>query len=72
VVFIITGLYSFYTMKVIYYGTPAGYEKPKVSRLLDVPLYVVAFFSVAFIFPPLSTALLSGLKVVLGIGGVMP
>uniref|UniRef100_A0A7C2S9Q3 NADH dehydrogenase n=1 Tax=Archaeoglobus fulgidus TaxID=2234 RepID=A0A7C2S9Q3_ARCFL len=71
-VFIISGLYSFYTMKIIYYGKPAGYERPRFSRLLDAPLYVVAFFSVAFIFPPLATALLGGLKVVLGIGGVMP
>ena len=71
-VFIISGLYSFYTMKVIYYGKPAGYEKPKFSRLLDFPLYVIAFFSVAFIFPPLSTALLSGMKILLGIGGGIP
>jgi len=72
VVFIISGLYSFYTMKVIYYGTPAGYEKPKFSRLLDLPLYVIAFFSVAFVFPPLATALLGGLKIALGVGGVVP
>lgn len=70
-VFIISGLYSFYTMKIIYYGRPAGYEKPKFSRLLDFPLYVIAFFSIAFIFPPLSTALLSGMKSIL-LGGVMP
>ncbi|MEM0302820.1 MAG: complex I subunit 5 family protein [Archaeoglobaceae archaeon] len=69
-VFIISGLYSFYTMKEIYYGTPMSYEKPKFSRLLDLPLYAIAFFSVAFIFPPLAPALLDGIK--LALGGVMP
>ncbi|MCS7144595.1 MAG: complex I subunit 5 family protein [Archaeoglobaceae archaeon] len=69
-VFVISGLYSFYTMREIYYGTPIGYEKPKFSRLLDLPLYAIAFFSVAFIFPPLAPALLEGIKLVLG--GVMP
>jgi len=66
-VFIISGLYSFYTMKSIYYGTPMKYEKPKFSRLLDVPLYAIAFFSVAFIFPPLAPALLDGLGASLGV-----
>ncbi len=69
-VFIISGLYSFYTMKTIYYGKPAGYEKPRFSRLLDVPLYCIAFFSFAFIFPPLATALLDGIR--LALGGVVP
>ncbi len=69
-VFIISGLYSFYTMRVIYYGKPAGYKKPKFSRLLDAPLYVIAFFSIAFIFPPLATALLDGIRMV--VGGVVP
>lgn len=64
-VFIISGFYSFYTMKVIYYGKPAGYEKPKFSKLLDAPLYIIAFFSVIFIFPPLATALISGLDLAL-------
>jgi len=52
-VFVISGLYSFYT--------------PKFSKLLDVPLYAIAFFSVAFIFPPLAPALLDGLRAVLGV-----
>ncbi|MDI9646229.1 MAG: complex I subunit 5 family protein [Archaeoglobales archaeon] len=69
-VFILSGLYSFYTMKVIYYGKPAQLERPKISRLLDAPLYFIAFFSVAFLFPPLSTALIEGINYVLG--GVMP
>ena len=69
-VFVISGLYSFYTMREIYYGTPLGYEKPKFSRLLDLPLYAIAFFSVAFIFPPLAPALLDGIRFVLG--GVLP
>ncbi|MFN3384337.1 MAG: complex I subunit 5 family protein [Archaeoglobaceae archaeon] len=66
-VFIISGLYSFYTMRSIYYGTPLKYEKPKFSRLLDVPLYAIALFSVAFIFPPLAPALLDGIKAVVGV-----
>ncbi|MEM2324638.1 MAG: complex I subunit 5 family protein [Archaeoglobaceae archaeon] len=66
-VFIISGLYSFYTMRSIYYGTPMKYEKPKFSRLLDFPLYAIAFFSVAFIFPPLASALLDGIKAVIGV-----
>lgn len=66
-VFVISGLYSFYTMRSIYYGTPLKYEKPKFSRLLDVPLYAIAFFSVAFIFPPLAPALLDGIKAVVGV-----
>lgn len=69
-VFVISGLYSFYTMREIYYGTPIGYEKPRFSRLLDLPLYAIAIFSVAFIFPPLAPALLDGIKLVLG--GVLP
>ncbi len=69
-VFVISGLYSFYTMREIYYGTPLGYEKPKFSRLLDLPLYAIAFFSVAFIFPPLAPALVDGIGYVLG--GVLP
>jgi NADH-quinone oxidoreductase subunit M len=70
IVFIISGLYSFYTMRVIYYGKPAGYERPRFSRLLDFPLYAIAFFSFAFIFPPLATTLLDGIRLVLG--GVVP
>ncbi|MDK2876561.1 MAG: hypothetical protein PWQ22_971 [Archaeoglobaceae archaeon] len=69
-VFVISGLYSFYTMREIYYGTPMGYEKPKFSRLLDLPLYAIAFFSIAFLFPPLAPALLDGIK--LALGGVLP
>ncbi|MEM4523570.1 MAG: F420H(2):quinone oxidoreductase, partial [Archaeoglobaceae archaeon] len=66
-VFIISGLYSFYTMRSIYYGTPMHYEKPKFSRLLDVPLYAIAFFSIAFIFPPLAPALLDGIRSIVGV-----
>ena len=65
-VFIISGLYAFYTMRVIYYGRPIGYEKPKFSRLLDVPLYVIGILSFAFVFPPLAEILLKGLKIALG------
>ena len=67
-VFIISGLYAFYTMRVIYYGRPFGYEKRKFSRLLDVPMFIIGFLSFAFVFPPLARILLSGLK--LAFGGV--
>lgn len=69
-VFVISGLYSFYTMREIYYGTPMQYEKPRLNRLLDLPLYAIAFFSIAFIFPPLAPALLDGIRLV--VGGVLP
>lgn len=69
-VFIISGLYSFYTLKKVFYGTPKDYEKAGVSRFLDVPLYVVGVLSILFIFPPLATVLLHALKI--GLGGVIP
>jgi len=47
-VFIISGWYSFYTMKRIFYGTPKDMERPRISRLLDVPLYVIGVISIAF------------------------
>ncbi len=67
-VFIISGLYSFYTMKRIYYGTPMDYEKVKISRLLDTPLYVIAALSILFILPPLATWFVN--SVVAFMGGV--
>ena len=67
-VFIISGLYSFYTMKRIYYGTPMDYEKVKISRLLDAPLYVIAALSILFVFPPLATVFVN--SIVAFIGGV--
>jgi len=69
-VFIISGLYSFYTLKKIFYGTPKDYEKAGVNRFLDVPLYVIGVLSILFIFPPLATVLLHSLKI--GLGGVLP
>ncbi len=54
-VFIISGLYSFYTMKRIYYGRVRDYEKAKVNRLLDTPLYIIGAISILFILPPLAT-----------------
>jgi len=68
-IFILSGWYSFYTLKNIFYGTPKGYERPKISRYLDVPLYLIGIFSIIFIFPPLITMLLDGLKAVIG-GGI--
>ncbi len=74
-VFIISGLYSFYVLKKIFYGTPRKeYEKAKVHRFLDVPLYIIGILSMIFIFPPLITSLLQGLKInlSLSLGGVIP
>ena len=70
IVFIISGLYSFYTLRRIYYGTPRDYKKARVPRLLDTPLYVIGVISIIFIFPPLAPLLLDALK--LGLGGVLP
>jgi len=65
-VFIISGLYSFYTMKRIYYGTPMDYEKVKISRLLDAPLYVIAALSILFVFPPLATLFVNSIVAFMG------
>ncbi len=67
-VFILSGLYSFYTMKRIYYGKPMEYEKVKISRLLDAPLYVIAAISILFLLPPLATWFVN--SVVAFLGGV--
>ena len=69
-VFIISGWYSFYTQKRIFYGSPKVTRKANISRLLDVPLYFICMISIAFLFPPLATLLLKNLK--LCIGGVVP
>ena len=68
-IFILSGWYSFYTLKKIFYGTPKEMERPRISRYLDVPLYLIGIFSIIFIFPPLITMLLNGLKIIIG-GGV--
>ncbi len=70
-VFIISGWYSFYTFRRIFYGTPKEMERPKICRLLDVPLYVIGIISIAFLFPPLATLLLKSLKICI-LGGVLP
>ena len=70
-VFIISGWYSFYTLKKIFYGTPKGLEKPSISRFLDTPLYVIGVISIVFIFPPLATLFLKSLKLCV-LGGVVP
>lgn len=75
IVFIISGLYSFYVLRKIFYGTPREeYKKAKVHRFLDLPLYIIGLLSMLFIFPPLITCLLQGLKISLGlsVGGVIP
>ncbi len=69
-VFIVSGWYSFYTLRRIFYGTPREMETPAVSRLLDAPLFVIGIISILFIFPPLATLFLRSLK--LCIGGVLP
>ncbi|HIP58012.1 MAG TPA: NADH dehydrogenase [Archaeoglobus profundus] len=68
--FIISGWYSFYTQKRIFYGSPRIMRKANVSRLLDVPPYFICIISIALLFPPLVTLLLKNLK--LCIGGVVP
>ena len=68
-VFILSGLYSFYTMKRIYYGRVMSYERARVSRLLDTPLYIIACISILFILPPLATWFVNAVVGFLG-GGV--
>jgi NADH-quinone oxidoreductase subunit M len=66
-IFILSGFYCFYTIRLIFYRTPMeGYEKARIHRLLDTPLYIIGLLSVIFIFPPLATALIQSLKVYLG------
>jgi NADH-quinone oxidoreductase subunit M len=67
-IFILSGLYSFYTIRLIFYRTPVkGYEKARVPLLLNTPLYVNGLLAVLLIFPPLITALIQGLKISLGL-----
>lgn len=70
-VFILSGWYSFYTLKKIFYGTPRGLERPKIHRFLDTPLYIIGVISIVFIFPPLATLFLKSLKLCV-LGGVVP
>jgi len=65
-VFIISGLYSFYTMKRIYYGKPADFSKVAVHRMLDSPLYVIAAISILLLLPPLAGWFLDALINLLG------
>lgn len=68
IVFIISGLYSFYTMKRIYYGSVRDYEKVRVSRMLDLPLYVIGTISFLFVLPPLATWFVDAVLTFLGGG----
>jgi NADH-quinone oxidoreductase subunit M len=70
-IFILSGWYSFYTLKRIFYGKPKGMETPRFSRYIDVPLYMIGILSILFLFPPLITALLDGLKIII-FGGALP
>ncbi len=48
--FVVSGLYSFYTMKRVYYGRPKNYE-PKASPLsVKIPLYSIGLVSIALLF----------------------
>jgi len=49
-VFVISGLYSFYTMKNVFYGKPKDYPVKKPSLLLVTPLYAIGIVSIALLF----------------------
>ncbi|WP_457549646.1 complex I subunit 5 family protein [Archaeoglobus sp.] len=49
-VFIVSGLYSFYTMKNVFYGKPKDYPVKKPSLLLVTPLYAIGIVSIALLF----------------------
>ncbi len=67
-VFILSGLYSFYTMKRVYYGTPKDYSKVDVSRFLDVPLYIIACISILLLLPPMATWFINSILSIFGGG----
>jgi len=61
-VFILSVVYGFYTMRVVFYGRPrANLEVAHVDRLLDVPMYLLAAFSVLLLLPPLATGIIHSL-----------
>ena len=49
-VFVVSGLYSFYTMKNVFYGKPKDYPVKKPSLLLVTPLYAIGIVSIALLF----------------------
>ncbi|WP_245526130.1 complex I subunit 5 family protein [Archaeoglobus profundus] len=50
VAFIISGLYSFYTMKRIYYGKPKDYPSKRIALSVKIPLYVIGLISIITLF----------------------
>jgi formate hydrogenlyase subunit 3/multisubunit Na+/H+ antiporter MnhD subunit len=81
--FILSVWYGFYTIRKVFYGKPKDTKRLEISRYLYVPLFIIGVISVLLLFPPLSTALIPGIKSVIwqlievqiaaGImGGVMP
>ena len=48
--FIISGLYSFYTMKRVYYGKPKDYPSKRIALSVKIPLYVIGLISVIALF----------------------
>ncbi len=73
--FILSVWYGFYTIRKVFYGKPKDRERKEISGYLYVPLFIIGIISVLLLLPPLSTALIPGLKSViwlLGMGGVVP
>ena len=81
--FILSVWYGFYTIRKVFYGKPKDTTRKDISKYLYVPLFIIGIISVLLLFPPLSTALIPGLKSVIWplmeqqitagiIGGVMP
>ncbi|MCK4476402.1 MAG: NADH dehydrogenase [Methanophagales archaeon] len=74
--FMLSVWYGFYTIRKVFYGKPKDTKRLEISRYFYVPLFIIGILSVLLLFPPLSTALIPGLKAVIwtfmGVGGVMP
>lgn len=74
-VFILSVWYGFYMLRKVFYGEPKEKRMLEISRYFYVPLFLIGILSVLFLFPPLSTALIPGLKSMalmgLGVGGGM-
>ena len=69
--FILSVWYGFYTIKRVFYGKPKSTERLEISSYLYVPLYIIGLVSILLLFPPLSSALIPGLKAVI-LGGLIP
>jgi len=71
--FMLSVWYGFYTIRKVFYGKPKDTKRLEISRYFYVPLFIIGTLSVLLLFPPLSTALIPGLKaVIMGVGGVVP